>query len=109
MTPLPKHLEEMQKFWIVETNIPVESMRVAAICESHSEIYANHWNSPHKPIEVVERAAIDIMLKDMEEMAKALEKYASREFWSYGVYNKYENSIAIEALKIWREKYGGKK
>lgn len=48
----------------------------------------------------------DQLLADARELQKALGKYASREFWSYGGFNKYGNQTAIEALETFTKKYG---
>lgn len=90
MTQLPKHLEEMRDE-LAEKNADIFYHAQGDIHQTMpwsdcKESYQNGFNQ-----------AASIMLKDMEEMAKALEDAATLD---YGFLPK-----AKEALKIWREKY----
>lgn len=113
MTTLPKHLEEMRQFWI-DTYELDNRKTYSAVSYIYRIDYPLEFVRPAKIIQVIEKSAVDIMLKDMESMAKALEKIANatREQaiqhsdapWG-GSFNGLQN-YAREALKNYREKYG---
>lgn len=88
MTPLPKHLEKMRDE-LAEENANGESPRRGG--------YKDGFNQ-----------AASIMLKDMESIAKALEKIEKLTIWNNQSLEQDfhdANSIATEELKHWREKY----
>lgn len=95
MTTLPKHLEEMRQFWLGQRSIVHNGI------QSHVE-FLIEMTPTEGFTHVIERKAIDIMLKDMEEMAKALEEIAEMTYDS----NLGWGGHAKEALKNYREKYG---
>lgn len=104
MTPLPKHLEEMRD----------EFVRRLLIKQYGPEKYEAHLQSQYKffmedmrDFNACWNQAASIMLKDMESMAKALEKIRLGKCEKTGlIYGPYQfEQIAEKELKNYREKY----
>lgn len=98
MTPLPKHLEEMRHFSLHEEGLWYGTEELPP---SHKECMFH----------VIERKAIDIMLKDMESMAKALEDITAKDDEGHSFEDQRAQDIrwADNELKNYYEKYGVKK
>lgn len=113
MTTLPKHLEKMRQYWLGQRSMVHNGI------QSHVEFLIER-----APIEgfthVIEKSAVDLMLKDLESMAKALEfadekldawlSQYPKEDYKHGLIEIAEaHDKILEALKNYREKYEVKK
>lgn len=100
MTPLPKHLQELRQLWMDETHTLDKGKCI--VFEAHRE-RPDEWDDEIS-VHVIEAKAIDLMLADLESMAKALEFFAEPRSYPMDAEVSY---FAREALKNYREKYKG--
>lgn len=93
MTPLPKHLEEIGQSLARE----YDAQEAEHLDKSEAIAYLKGFEE-----------AASIMLKDMESMAKALNKAENVGEIKFctNIFAKQVAEEIAEALKIWREKYG---